>query len=323
MREHLTRRTFLAATAGGAAGMAMGLGRAARAQGPFKHTLKKALIVGEPTAEVLTPRKAAGFDGVEAGIVPPERAAECRKIAEGLGMRIHSVMRGWAEFNSDDPAKVQATFDQTVAALKAAQGYGADDILLVPCRIGGMAMPEPWDFRIKFDAANGHLTQVVDGDNAPYADFIAAHDHAYDTSAEQIRKLIPIAEETKVIIAVENVWNNLFLSPEHLANFVDSFASPWVKVYFDLGNHVKYGPTEQWVRALGARICKCHVKDFKLNPDGHGGSFVDIRDGSINWPAVRKALDDVGYAAWMTIEGSGGLSLEEQSRRLDLIISGE
>jgi hexulose-6-phosphate isomerase len=303
--------------------MAFGVGGSGSAQGGYQHTLKKALIVGKPTAEALAPMRAAGFEGVEAGIVSPEEAVECREMAEDMGMRVHSVLRGWAEFNHEDAAKVQETFDVTVAALRAAHGYGADAVLLVPCRIGGMAMPEPWNFRIHFDQGTGHLTQVVDGDNAPYAGFIAAHDHAVDTSAEQIRKLIPVAEETQVVIAVENVWNNLFLSPEHLASFVDSFASPWVKVYFDLGNHVKYGPTEEWVRVLGDRIVKCHVKDFRLNPDGHGGDFVDIRDGSVDWPVVRQALDDVGYDGWMTIEGSGGLSLEEQNRRLDLIIGGQ
>ena len=70
-------------------------------------------------------------------------------------------------------------------------------------------------------------------------------------------------------------------------------------------------------------IVKCHVKDFQLNPDGHGGEFVDIREGSINWPTVRQALDDIGYNGWMTIEGSGGLALEEQNRRLDLIVAGK
>ena len=300
----------------------MALGVGSGSQGAFKHTLRKALIVGKPTEEALAPMKAAGFQGVEAGIVSPEEAVECREVAEGMGMRIHSVLRGWAEFNSPDAATVQESFDVSAAALRAAQGYGADAVLLVPCRIGGMAMPEPWDFRIEFDDASGHLTRVVEGDNAPFADFIAAHDHAYDTSAEQVRKLIPVAEETGVVIAVENVWNNLFLSPEHLAHFVDSFASPWVRIYFDLGNHVKYGPTEQWVRVLGSRLCKCHVKDFQLNPDGHGGKFVHPRDGSIDWPLVRRELEKIGYNGWMTIE-DGGLSLEEFSRRLDLIIAGE
>ncbi|HJN14066.1 MAG TPA: sugar phosphate isomerase/epimerase family protein, partial [Armatimonadota bacterium] len=208
------------------------------------------------------------------------------------------------------------------AALKAAEGYGADAVLLVPCRIGGMAMPQPWELSIRFDANTGHLTQVIDGDNAPFADFIKASNHSWDTSRAQIEKLIPVAEETGVVIAVENVWNNLWLEPYHFAAFVDSIGSEWVKVYFDLGNHVKYAPTENWLTILGDRIVKLHVKDFKLNDDGHGGNFVDIRDGSINWPVVRSTIDAIGYDGWATMEGSGGLSKDEQNKRLDLICTG-
>jgi len=70
-------------------------------------------------------------------------------------------------------------------------------------------------------------------------------------------------------------------------------------------------------------IVKCHVKDFKLKDDGKGGSFCNIRDGSVNWPLVRKELDKIGYNGWMTIEGSGKLSMEEKSKRLDTIIAGK
>ena len=38
-----------------------------------------------------------------------------------------------------------------------------------------------------------------------------------------------------------------------------------------LGNHVKYEPLQNWIRALGPLIVKLHVKDFKLNEDGYGG----------------------------------------------------
>ena len=141
-------------------------------------------------------------------------------------------------------------------------------------------------------------------------------------STAAVKKLIPVAEETKVVIALENVWNNLWGRPAHFKQFVASFQSPWVKAYFDIGNHVKYAPPEEWIKSLGPLLAKCHVKDFKLNPDGHGGKFVDIRDGSVNWPVVRQALEDVGYSGWMTIEG-GGLSLDEHSKRLDLIIAGK
>jgi len=111
--------------------------------------------------------------------------------------------------------------------------------------------------------------------------------------------------------------------PDHFQNFVASFKSPWVKAYFDIGNHVKYVSPEQWILALGPLLAKCHVKDFKLNPTdaGGGGDFVNIRDGSIRWPVVRAALDRVGYRGWLTIEG-GDLSDAEHSRRLDLILAG-
>ena len=88
-----------------------------------------------------------------------------------------------------------------------------------------------------------------------------------------------------------------------------------------LGNHVKYEPLQNWIRALGPLIVKLHVKDFKLNEDGYGGKFVLPRDESIDWPGVRGALSDVGYDGWATIE-DGGLELAEFSRRFDLIEEG-
>lgn len=311
----LDRRRFIGTAA------ALLAARAVRAQEPFMHSLKKAVIVGRPTEENLTAIRAAGFDGVEAGIIPPDEAAAAKTIADGLGVRIHSVLRGWAEFNSDDAAKVAETEQVTADALRAAAGYGADAVLLVPCRVGGMAMPEAWEFRIEFDPDTGHLTRCAEGDNARYADYLRAQNTAWDRSLQSIARLVPVAEECGVVIAVENVWNNLWVDPTHFAAFVDACASPWVRAYFDIGNHVKYSPPQDWIRALGERIVKIHVKDFKLNENGQGGEFVNIRDGSVEWPAVRRALDEVGYDGWCTIEG-GNVSLEEHSQRLDDILAG-
>ncbi len=327
MKSNLSRRDFLANSTTLAAGLAFGIGAVpggARAAEPaFKTRLRKALIVHKPSEDELKRLKDAGFDGVEAGILPPQEAEACRQAAEKAGMRIHSVLRGWAEFNSDDPAKVEKTFAVTEDALRSAQAYGADAVLVVPCRIGGMKMPAPRQFAIEFDEKTGHLTRVVAGDNAPYADYLKAHNHAIDTSRVAVKRLIPLAEKCGVVIALENVWNNLWVQPPVFRNFVASFGSRWVKAYFDIGNHVKYAPPEEWILTLGSLIAKCHVKDFKLSETDPGtGKFVDIRDGSVRWPAVRAALETVGYSGWMTIEG-GGLSTEENSRRLDLIIAGK
>ncbi|HNU99000.1 MAG: sugar phosphate isomerase/epimerase [Verrucomicrobia bacterium] len=324
----MTRRQFISNSASLLGGLSLGTVTASRAAWSAESTppagLKRALILSKPTEASLAALKNAGFDGAEAGILPPSDAEECRAWAEKLGLRIHSVLRGWAEFNSPDAAKVESSLKVTEDALRAAEAYGADAVLLVPCRIGGMKMPRAWEFHLEFDEATGHLREVVAGDNRPYADYIDAHNRAIDASTEAVKRLIPVAEKTGVVIAIENVWNNLWVRPAHFRHFVASFRSPWVRAYYDIGNHVKYAPSEQWILELGSLLAKVHVKDFKLAPadPAGGGEFVNIRDGSVRWPVVRAALDCVNYRDWLTIEG-GDLSMEEHRHRLDLIIEGK
>jgi len=321
MKHDITRRDFLAASAAVGAGLMVGRLDAA----PFKTTLHKSLI-GAPTEETLSGWKAGGFEGIESNKwdVTPAEAAEARKIAEKLGMRIHSVLRGWTNFNSPEQGKVAEDVESVETALKATQGYGGDALLLVPCRVGGMPMPEPWDFDIEFDEKTCHVSRVVKGDNAPYKEYIEAQNYATDSTRKAVEKLIPVAKKAGVVIALENVWNNLWVKPEFFAGFVTSFQSPWVQAYYDIGNHCKYAMPEHWIRALGKLIVKVHVKDFVVDRSKpRGGTFVDIRDGDVDWPLVRCELDKIGYDGWMTIEGSGKLSVEERSRRLDLIIAGK
>jgi len=321
MLLQMNRRQFISRTA--AAGLFTALSGPDLPAATFRGHIRKAMIVGEVSEKALDPLKTAGFQGVETTHICPEaEAAKGRAVAEQLGMRVHSVLRGWMEFNSDDPKKVEDSLENTRKALRAAKGYGADAILLVPCRVGGMPMPEPWEFDIEFDHKTGHVTRVAAGNNARFEAYIKAQNKATDTSRAAVEKLIPLAEELKVIVALENVWNNLWVKPDLYRHFVASFGNPWVKSYFDIGNHVKYAPPQDWVKALGPLIAKLHMKDFKLNADGHGGQFVHPRDGSIEWPAVRRALDEAGYDGWATIE-DGGLPLAEFSRRFDLIESGQ
>jgi hexulose-6-phosphate isomerase len=354
-REFMTTSAAFAAgmslTAAGAArtpgGQGVGAGQAPAAPAPpltFKTKPHKALIA-RPTEEDLTRLKAAGFEGVEGNRdVLPEEAARMRTIAEKMGMRIHSVLYGWAEFNSADRKEAERTFAESEAALRTAEAFGADAVLLVPCRIGArggrggrggrsgqgapassMRMPRPWEFQIEFDEKTGHLTRVVHGDNAPYAEYIRAHNHATDTSTEWIERLIPLAEKTKVVIALENVSNNLWVKPAIFRHFVQSFQSPWVKAYFDIGNHVRFAPPEEWILTLRDLLAKIHVKDYKLDradPNG-GGAGVNIREGDVRWPVVRQALEAVNYNGWMTIESNSSIPIEERGRRLDLILAGE
>jgi L-ribulose-5-phosphate 3-epimerase len=318
MLPALTRRDFLISSAAVGAGLAMtGVLPAAE----FKTKLRKALI-RKPDETTFAQLKAAGFDGMETTDwkVEVQQADADRKLVEQQGLKIHSVLFGWANFNIAE--KLEGDIANVTAALGAARAYGAEALLLVPCRLDGMTTPQPWEFKIEFDEKTNHIQRIVEGDNSRYEKYIQAHNRAVDATRAAVRRLIPAAEKAGVVIALENVWNNLWVQPAIFANFVASFENPWVRAYFDIGNHVKYAPPEEWIRALGKLLVKCHVKDFKLNPDGRGGNWANIREGSVNWPRVRRELEEVGYNGWLTVEGSR-LSVEEQSKRLDRIIAGE
>ena len=319
--NNLSRRNFLTASAISSASLMLGITKKANAKKTKKPKWLKSLILKEANEEQMTKIKAAGFDGIEADSPTPACAEKIKKAAQNTGLKVHSVLHGWASFNSPDFAQVNKSLTQTADSLRAAQILKADNILLVPGRIDTKPIPQPWLFNVKFDKSTGYITSVTDEkDQTPYKDYIAAHNKSYDAFQAAILKLIPTAKKTGVIITIENVWNNLFINPEHLAYFIDSFNSKWVQVYFDIGNHVKYSPPQQWIKTLGKRIVKCHVKDFKLNPNGQGGKFVNIREGSVNWPATINTLEQNTRKGWLTIEGSGNLTLQEQSKRLDLII---
>src|SRR3954471_1695294 len=156
MLLQMNRRQFIGRTA--AAGLFTVFSGSDLPAATFRGHIRKAMIVGEVSEKALEPLKVAGFHGVETTHICPEaEASKGRAIAEQLGMRVHSVLRGWMEFNSDDPKKVEGSLESVRKSLRAAKGYGADAVLVVPCRVGNIPMPQPWEFRITFDPKTGHV----------------------------------------------------------------------------------------------------------------------------------------------------------------------
>ena len=146
---------------------------------------------------------------------------------------------------------------------------------------------------------------------------------AYERSQVQIRKILPLAEELKVIIGVEEVWNKFLLSPIEFAKYIDQFQSPWLRAYFDVGNVVLYGYPQDWIRTLGKRIVKLHIKDFTFK--GQAAKWVGLGEGDIDWKAIHAALAEIGYQGSATVELSGGDAdyLAEVNRRFDKILQGD
>jgi L-ribulose-5-phosphate 3-epimerase len=304
MSNPLSRREFLAksvvttaaaAALGGCAEKREGA-QAAPAVASKATELKKAFYFGMLPGDMsiedrfkLT--RDLGLAGVEAGTTnDPKVVAQMREAAGKAGVRIHSVMNAehWScPLSSADAEVVKKGVAGMVTSLHNAKDWGADTVLLVPAVV---------------DAKTSYLD-------------------AWARSTAAIRQqLIPVAAETGVVIAVEDVWNKFLLSPPEFARYVDQFKSKWVRAYFDVGNIVAYGFPQDWIRTLGLRIIKVHVKDF----DAGKHKFVPLLEGSIDWKQVRAAFNEVGYAGYITAELPGGDEkyLREVSARMSRIIEG-
>lgn len=323
----MNRRDFIAAGAAAALSAAAPFRVGASQEPAFKKKIKKAFITG-PDEDSFKRAKDNGFDGVQLGSWnhKPEDARKAREAAEKHGIRICSLIRAWVSLDSPKPEEVDKIVSSLETALLAAEGFGCSDILLVPALSPKVAIPPAHEFDIEMDD-DGIVKRVVKGDNEKYQPYIDAQNRATRSSWEVLKRVTPIAEKTKVIIALENVWNNLWVRPDLFKKFIDGHKHPMVRAFFDCGNHVKYGvPPETWIRTLGPLIVELHIKEYRNNPDGKSGVWTNLRENGINWPEVRKALDEVGFDGFATIEESGAkprIPLEEQSKQLDLILAGK
>lgn len=236
---------------------------------------------GESVAEKFRLCKEAGFEGIE--VLSHMDRDEVVKAREATGMEIPSVCgsQHWKFLlSSPDPDIRRQGREALELSLEDASLYGADTVLLVPGRV----------------------------------DESVSYKECWNRSINEIRRVLPVAEKLNVAIAIENVWNNFILSPVEALHYLDQFKSPYVKFYFDCGNICVYGWPEQWIDILGSHIARIHIKEFNrevanTNAKREGFNFK-LTEGDINWSAVMKSLDNIGYNNYLTLEQRGGDTLE-------------
>lgn len=299
------RRSFLKILAAAAAG-AHAVPVSARQPPPQPApkpglTIRKSVLINmlpkdRSYAERFAIGREAGFEAIEMQTVTSDdEAAEILEASKKTGLRIHSVMNSehWrSPLSSSDPEVVGRSVKGMETSFRNAKLWGADTVLLVPA--------------------------VVDAKTS-YKD-------AWSRSQRVIReRLMPMARELKVVIAVEEVWNKFLLSPIEFARYVDEFESPMVRAYFDVGNVVIFAFPQDWIRTLGSRIVKVHLKDFNFDRSNGRFTWKNIGEGDIDWPEVRRALSEVGYSGYVTTEVNGGDAayLKDLSSRVDRFIAGE
>jgi hexulose-6-phosphate isomerase len=268
------------------------------AKRPFKKAVMYGMISeGKTVLEKFRILKDCGFDGVEMNSPTDLPRDDIKRAAEETGILIEGEVDSahWRETLTHNDPKMRETGVRALeTALRDCAFLGGTSVLLVP--------------------------GVVDKS--------VAYDAAYQRSQENIRRVIPLARELGVKIAVENVWNQFLLSPLEAARFIDEFEAPDVmRWHFDIGNIIAFGWPEQWIRILGKRIVKLHIKEYsrtKRDKQGMGAGFdVELLEGDNNWPAIMKALDEVGYNTWACAEvgGGGRQRLKTIAEKMDRILA--
>jgi hexulose-6-phosphate isomerase len=294
------RREFLLTSAGALALAASAPGAFAAETAAPKRAIKKGIMWGTvgvkgSVLEKMKAIKEAGFEGTEMMSHMDQDEVLGARDASGLAIPSVCGRDHWEKPLSHPDPKVRAEgLEALKQTLRDAKRYGASSVLLVPAVV----------------------TKEI------------TYDDAYKRSQAEIRKAIPLAEELGVKIACENVWNQFLLSPLEAARYVDEFKSPAVGWHFDVGNILNYGWPEQWIRILGPRIQKLHIKEFsRKKRDAEGlwkGFDVPLLEGDNDWPAVMKAVDDIGYHNWAITEQGGGDSpegLKDLADRLGKILA--
>jgi L-ribulose-5-phosphate 3-epimerase len=263
--------------------------------------VKKALVVSAlppdlPYARRFQLGKEAGFDGVELETIScAEVAAEVLDASLAAGLPIHSVINAlhWTcPLSSADRSIVDRGVACVETSLRNAAFWGADAVLLVPALV----------------------------------DRTTSYGEAWRRSQEVIReRLLPLAADLEITIAIEEVWNKFLLSPLEFARYLDELESPWARAYFDVGNVVFYGYPQDWIVTLGTRIAKIHLKDFTVDDRSGRFAWKNIGEGEIDWPEVWRALRQTSYDGWVTAEVPGGdaAHLQDLAGRVGRFLSGQ
>jgi len=267
---------------------------------PSQATLKKSIMWGSvgmegTILEKCKAIKAAGFEGIEPN--SHMNRNEVLAAMQATGLKASSVCNSkhWNLLLSHPDSEIRKQgMEAMIVAMEDARAYGTDAVLLVPGRV----------------------------------DENVSYDDCWNRATECIKELIPAARELKVKMCLENVWNNFILSPIEASAFVDQFNSPYVGFYFDCGNILVYGWPEQWIKILGSRIGRIHIKEYSKqigDKQGRSAGFgVKLTEGDVRWKEVMQQIRNSYQGGWLTTEQGSSKTLEELkdlSSRFDKILA--
>jgi sugar phosphate isomerase/epimerase len=129
-----------------------------------------------------------------------------------------------------------------------------------------------------------------------FLDALLVGDADVDRCTAAFRALCPLAERSGVVLCFEGL-----LPAEQVRAMAERVGSPAFACCFDLANPLRRGldpPAE--LRALGDLVRRVHVKDRSEAGDVRPGR------GRVDFASCSRALDEIGYDGWLTLESPSG-----------------
>ncbi len=197
-----------------------------------------------------------------------EKSVEIFRAAREHGVTVRSVHLPFFPFETMDPASTDLAhrtyfLEQQTEILKRSAACGAELLVVHPSA-------EPYE-------------------NAQRM----AH---FAHSVESMGALSEVAAREGVKLAVENLPRTCICrDAAELQNMGD--ALPAVFFCFD-SNHSLIDPNTDIIRTMGDRIIALHISDYDLIDERH----LFPGEGKNDWPAIIKALRDVGYTGTWNYE---------------------
>ena len=223
----------------------------------------------------------AGFEGIDfnndvAEYCTTEHDEEFyRSLGKYAASRGVAICQAHAPFPSSyvEEDKSAKRFEEIVQGIKNAAYLGAPMIVVHPCV---------------------HLDFAVEGNP----------EILFEYNLNFYKKLIPVARECGIKIAIENIGRvSITSTPERLNKLFDTLNDPVFTVCFDVGHCMLQGvdPAEA-IRAIGPRLVDgcTHVHDNNGDRDTHTLPYY----GKVEWESVMKALADIDYAGDLNYEAS-------------------
>lgn len=205
-----------------------------------------------------------------------EKAKECRKFVDGLGLPCNQAH---AVFSSDVGAakKGTAMFEATVRSMEVASIMGAKSIVIHPMQ---------------------------------YLPYMQNVEFLKQENLEFYTDLLPYAEKLDIIMLTENMWqcnqNNGHIiqstcaEAKEFAEYVDMIGSPYLKACLDIGHTCLTGESvANMIKTLGKeRLFGLHIHDVDAINDSHTLPYTL----KVDFAEMIDALAEIGYEGDITFE---------------------